>query len=243
MYRARLACSAADVRVAQALRWLAFRGQRVEPGDSGLDADEHDRVCQHVLVEDIRSGAPVCTFRLLPIAGQDGLRRSYSARYYDLSALEGFRGPMLEMGRFCLHPARHDPDILRIAWGMLTRHVDQGRIEMLFGCTSFAGTDEGVYLDAFALLKERYTAPERWAPKGKATQRFRFAHALPNRRADRRLAMLEMPPLLRTYLAMGGWVSDHAVVDRDLQTLHVFTALEIGRIPPARARSLRMVAG
>ena len=55
--------------------------------------------------------------------------------------------------------------------------------------------------------------------------------------------MLGMPPLLRTYLLMGGWVSDHAVVDRDLNTLHVFTALEIRAIPPARARLLRGVAG
>ena len=48
-----------------------------------------------------------------------------------------------------------------------------------------------------------------------------------------------LPPLLRTYLAMGGWVSDHAVIDRDLDTLHVFTAVEVARIPPARARALR----
>jgi L-ornithine Nalpha-acyltransferase len=51
-----------------------------------------------------------------------------------------------------------------------------------------------------------------------------------------------MPPLLRTYLAMGGWVGDHAVVDRELGTLHVFTALEIRAIPEARARLLRGLA-
>ena len=65
---------------------------------------------------------------------------------------------------------------------------------------------------------------------------FRFALRL-RRKPDARRAMLTMPPLLRSYLAMGGWVSDHAVVDRDLDTLHVFTGLEIGAIPPARARA------
>jgi putative hemolysin len=48
-----------------------------------------------------------------------------------------------------------------------------------------------------------------------------------------------MPPLLRTYLMMGGWVSDHAVIDRAMNTLHVFTALEIGTIPEARKTRLR----
>ena len=62
-------------------------------------------------------------------------------------------------------------------------------------------------------------------------------------RPDAKRAMLAMPPLLRTYLLMGGWVSDHAVVDRDLNTLHVFTGLEIRAIPPARARLLRLAAG
>jgi len=38
---------------------------------------------------------------------------------------------------------------------------------------------------------------------------------------------------------MGGWVSDHAVVDRQLKTLHVFTGLSIDAIPEARKRLLR----
>ena len=39
-----------------------------------------------------------------------------------------------------------------------------------------------------------------------------------------------------------GWVSDHAVVDRDLGTLHVFTGLEVRAVPHARARLLRAAA-
>ena len=55
--------------------------------------------------------------------------------------------------------------------------------------------------------------------------------------------MRHMPPLLRTYLGMGGWVSDHAVIDRDLDTLHVFTGVEVGAIPDRRKRALRALAG
>jgi L-ornithine Nalpha-acyltransferase len=94
------------------------------------------------------------------------------------------------------------------------------------------------YRDAFAMLKERHLAPGRWRPRVKAPDVFRFARRL-RRKPDARRAMLTMPPLLRSYLAMGGWVSDHAVVDRDLNTLHVFTGLEIRAIPEARARRLR----
>jgi putative hemolysin len=51
-----------------------------------------------------------------------------------------------------------------------------------------------------------------------------------------------MPPLLRSYLAMGGWVSDHAVIDREMGTMHVFTGLEVRAIPAARKRLLRALA-
>ena len=93
------------------------------------------------------------------------------------------------------------------------------------------------------MLRERHLAPRRWLPRVKAPQVFRFARALRRRKADPRAAMAEMPPLLRSYLAMGGWVSDHAVMDRKLNTMHVFTGLEVRSIPPARARTLRQLAG
>jgi len=146
-------------------------------------------------------------------------------------------------GRFCLHPEVHDPDLLRLAWGAMTRHVDATGAQMLFGCSSFHGADAEAHVEALALLKERHLGPRRWLPRVKAPRVFRFARRLRLRKPDLRLAMSRMPPLLRSYLAMGGWVSDHAVVDPDLDTLHVFTGLEIRAIPPARARLLRAVAG
>ena len=125
----------------------------------------------------------------------------------------------------------------------MTRFVDENGVEMLFGCSSFKGTDAELYADAFAMLKDRHLAPRRWLPRVKAPSVFRFAQKLRLRKPDAKLAMLGMPPLLRTYLLMGGWVSDHAVVDAQMNTLHVFTGLEIAAIPPTRKRLLRATAG
>ncbi len=113
---------------------------------------------------------------------------------------------------------------------------------MLFGCSSFKGTDAEEYADAFAMLKDRHLAPRRWLPRVKAPSVFRFAQKLRLRKPDAKRAMLGMPPLLRTYLLMGGWVSDHAVVDNHMNTLHVFTGLEIAAIPATRKRLLRATA-
>lgn len=244
-YRARFAQTADDLHAAQALRWRSFMAERGRGGSEGTarDADAFDQICRHVLIDDLTTGQLVCCFRLLPLESGAQIATSYSAQFYDLSALSGFAGPMLEMGRFCMAPGLHDPDILRVAWGAMTRFVDEGRVEMLFGCSSFMGTDWESFADAFAVLAERHLAPRRWGPQVKAPKVVRYALALMGRKGDPKQAMLKMPPLLRSYLSMGGWVSDHAVIDEDLGTLHVFTGLEIGAIPPARARALRMVAG
>ncbi|MDA7428932.1 GNAT family N-acetyltransferase [Primorskyibacter aestuariivivens] len=235
-YRARLAGTGAEIAAAQRLRHLAFHGTE------GLDADGFDATCQHMLVEDTRSAELVCCFRFLPLDNGRDIGRSYSAQYYELSALEGFQGRIVELGRFCVHPERHDPDILRVAWGAMTRFVDDTGVELLFGCASFAGTDAARYHDAFAMLRDRHLGPSRWLPRVKAPRVFPFAKRL-RRKPDMKTAMQRMPPLLRTYLMMGGWVSDHAVVDTAMNTLHVFTGVEIGAIPAARKKLLRAAAG
>lgn len=236
-YVARLAGSPAEVATAQRLRHLCFRG------GPGQDEDEFDAACRHVLVQDGASGRTICCLRVMTLGSGAEVGRSYSARFYDLHALRGFEAPMIEIGRFCIHPDHHDPDILRIAWGAVTRIVDENGIGMLFGCSSFKGTRPDAYRDAFARLGLAHLAPQRWRPGVGAAQVFRFAEALAGQPCDAGRAALTMPPLLRTYLLMGGWVSDHAVIDRDLDTMHVFTGLEIAAIPASRARALRMVAG
>lgn len=237
-YRAFCAETAEDLARARDLRWRAFRAGRAAAG--GCDGDRFDALCRHVLVEERASGRLAAAFRLLPLARGAEIGRSYSAQHYDLSALSRYSGPMVEMGRFCLDPDLRDPDVLRLAWGWTTRLVAENRVGLLFGCASFAGTDAAPYLDAFALLRARHLAPRRWSPGVKAPRVFRFAGL--RRRPDPTRASRVMPSLLRTYLAMGGWVSDHAVIDEDLGTLHVFTGLEVARVPAARARALRGVA-
>ena len=238
-YEAATATSADEIAEAQRLRWLCFVGRGRDGPPDARDADDYDGRCTHVLIRDIASGRLVVCFCVLTLSGGAEIGDSYSARYYNLSRLHDFTGRMVEIGRFCIHPEWHDPDILRLAWGALAQHVDRQGVEMLFGCSSFMGTDTHGYEDAFAMLRERHLAPKRWLPRVKAPKVFRFARALKLRKPDPRAAMAEMPPLLRSYLAMGGWVSDHAVVDSQMDTLHVFTGLEISAIPPGRARLLR----
>ncbi len=242
-YTVRIASERHDIESAQRLRYTVFvAGKGALDTEDGLDVDDFDALCHHVLIEDRKSGQLVCCFRFLDLQDGAEIGKSYSAQYYDLDALASYKGRMVEMGRFCVHPDWKDADILRIAWGAMTTYVDDNGVDMLFGCSSFKGTDWAVHADALAMLKHRHLGPKGLIPHIKAPDVFKFAARL-RRKPNAKRAALAMPPLLKTYLMMGGWVSDHAVVDRDLGTMHVFTGVEISAIPPARKRLLRSVAG
>ena len=148
---------------------------------------------------------------------------------------------MIEIGRFCIDPKENDPRIVLTAWAALAQIVEQNQIELLFGCSSFAGIEKEKYLDCFALLRDRYMAPDQWRPKIKAEKVFCYSKDLICK-VDKKKALLNMPPLLKTYLSMGAWVSDHAVVDLNMKTLHLFTGMEISKIPKSRKKFLLNLA-
>lgn len=224
-YVARLAETEVDVQACLAFRHACFFGT------DGVDADRFDADWSHMMVRDGADGPLVCTFRLR-LSDAAMIPDGYAGQFYDLARLAQTTGPCIEIGRFCTDPACPDPHILRVAWGALTKLVDETQTQLLFGCTSFAGTDPHRYGHQWQKLHASYLGP---------------AHLMPGRGAGETVDLCAvqtgenqpMPPLLRTYLAMGGWVSDHAVVDRYMNTMHVLTVVEIAKIPPARVKALR----
>ena len=225
-YGVKLAETPAEVKQCQRLRHLCFHKA------PGVDDEEIDRHCTHIMVAG--PDGLVATCRVLYI--EQDFHISYAAQRYDIEELSGF-GPFLELGRFCVLPDVLDGDILRLIWGGLAKIVDDRGIKMLFGCASFPGADPQDHAAALGLLSRRFQAPAEFRVGRRAE-----AVSLSDFEAAEGNALEQLPPLLRTYLTMGGWVSDHAVIDHDLDTIHVFCALEIDKIPPARARALRSIA-
>jgi len=137
----------------------------------------------------------------------------------------------------CVDPQQADPLALRLAWGALTRIADVHKVALIFGCSSFVGLDPRPHAHSFARLAARYGAPAAYGSFRKSCE------VMPLADVDARSTpQTPMPALLRTYLTMGGWVSDHAVVDPTMHTLHVLTGLETARVPPQRAAALRALA-
>ncbi len=213
------------------LRARAFRA-------GAEDRDSHDADSLHLWVGP-EGGAPRATLRLRRHAAGPALLAGYAARHYDLRALAAAGGESLELGRLCTDPRPGDADPLRLLWAGVARLVLATGAARLVGCTSFHTTDAAGLDPAWALLAARHLGPEATRPGRKAPEIHSFDRLTADPAPD---AAALLPPLLRAYLSLGGWVSDHAVIDRDLGTCHVFTCVEVAALPPARKRVLVQMA-
>lgn len=221
----RMAQTPRDIVACQALRHACFHGQ------DGLDVDQFDDRSDHVMIE--QDAQLICTLRLRVLLDGADFGQTYTGSFYDFGPITG---PTIEIGRFCVVKDAFSAGVLMLAWSAITQHVDAHKVTHLFGCASFSGTDPTAYADAFGSLHDQHVGNIKVAPKVIDNKSlFSFFEA----GFDPRRAAHQMPPLLRSYLGMGGYVSDHLIIDRDLGTLHVFTGLDIAAIPVARVRSLR----
>ena len=223
-YRIEFGQSKANRLMAQKFRQKIFRNS-----EDGLDEDEYDLISDHCLIFDKKNKDKlVLVFRSRTFSSMEDILYSYPAQYYDLSKISTLRLKPMELGRLCIDQHASDPFLLLVAFKYLRSLVSSRRVDFIFGCTSFAGVDDPRHLVALNSLKKDQISSLKFPIKKKASNALyikkNFIDAQESKNARNYL-----PPLLRFYLSLGGRVSDHAVIDKDLDTLHVFTYVDLNR--------------
>ena len=202
-----------DLAPAMALRAALFRG-------GADDRDAFDAGATHLTVED--ADGRVAAYARAAVQRGAEMGRGYAARFYDLAPLARAFPAAVEVGRVCTGDAGPEPARLLLAG--LAALVEREGVAVLYGCASFPGTAPPA---ALGRLAQHVAHP--WGPRRRAAETV----PIPSGGTG------PLPPMLRLYLSLGAGVSDHAVIDRDLGTVHVLVGLPVAAIPPARARALR----
>ncbi|MFF5244038.1 GNAT family N-acetyltransferase [Streptosporangium sp. NPDC000095] len=155
-YRVGLAATAVEMREAQRLRHRVFSeemGARLDSPITGLDVDPLDAYCDHLLVRCDDTGEVVGTYRLL---GPRRADRLYSDSEFDLSALAGIRGNMVETGRACVHPEHRGGAVLGLMWAGIARYMTAGGYGWLAGCCSVPVADAAGIMERVPLSPPDY---------------------------------------------------------------------------------------
>jgi putative hemolysin len=225
----RLAENEAEIEAAQRLRYRVFYQEMAakptpEMASNARDFDSFDPFCDHLLVIDRRLGegaaGVVGTYRLLRRSRAVDRGRFYSVDEYEIAPLVAHPGEVLELGRSCIGPEHRSRAAMQLLWRGIADYVMYHDIALMFGCASLPGIDPAAHALPLSYLYYNHLAPEQLRP-----------HALPSRYVDMRLmpreaidvkaALLALPPLIKGYLRLGGFVGDGAVVDTQFHTTDV----------------------
>ena len=203
-----------------------FRQKVFRDCETGLDEDRFDKISDHCLIFDKNNDDKlVLVFRSRSFSTMKEIVGSYSAQYYDLTKLTSLPFKPMEIGRLCVDKNSSDPFLLLTAFKYLASLFSKGRTNFIFGCTSFSGLDDPRHLESLSSLEKNQIAGPKFKVKKKSHNILDIKKIVGLNK--QKPAKNFLPPLLKFYLRLGGKVSDHAVIDKDLDTLHVFTYLDL----------------
>jgi putative hemolysin len=224
----RLAESSSEIDAAQSLRYRIFyeeMGARPDDRMARLrrDVDDFDQVCDHLLVIDhAKSGreAVIATYRLIRREHAHRLGRFYSAGEFDISNVLSWPGEVLELGRSCVDRGYRTRAAMQLLWRGIAAYVFHHDVELMFGCASLPGQDPDALALPLSYLHYHHLAPPALRPRAldalRVPMRRRAAHEI-----EPAKALAELPPLIKGYLRLGGFVGDGAVIDRQFNTTDV----------------------
>jgi putative hemolysin len=214
-----------EVVAAQRLRYRVFAeemGATVRCPQSGLDIDEFDAFCDHLVVRDDTSGEIVGTYRMLPPERAAAAGGLYSDTEFDLSALAGLRSSLVETGRSCVDPTHRGGGVVSLVWAGIARYMLLAGHRFLVGCASVPLTDGGSYAaGVWDVVRARHYSPDServrplrpWEDSGVV----RPSHAV-------------LPPLLKGYVRLGAQVCGPPAHDPDFGVADFFVLLDLQRI-------------
>ena len=223
----RLAETTADIDAAQALRYRIFYerlGAQPLPETACLrrDVDQFDSDCDHLLVLDHSrgTGRVIGTYRLIRRDTAARLGGFYSAKEFDISAVVRHAGEVLELGRSCVDPAYRNRSAMQLLWSGIAAYVFHYDVVLMFGCASLPGTSPDALSIPLSYLHRYHLAPPALRPRALADRYVEMRRLRPCA-IDATRAMAALPPLIRGYLRLGGFVGDGAVVDEQFNTTDV----------------------
>jgi len=226
----RLAADSAEVDAVQALRYRVFYQELGARADAVTistqrDRDAYDTVADHLVVIDHALGegaeSVVGTYRLIQREGARRIGHFYSASEYDIGCIEAIPGRILELGRSCVDTGYRNRAVMQLLWRGIAAYIFQHKIKLMFGCASLPGTDPDALALELTYLYYNHLAPAAIRPRA-LPHRYIDMRRLERDDVNARAALNKLPPLIKGYLRLGGFVGDGAVIDPEFDSTDVF---------------------
>lgn len=251
-YRVKLAETDEELAGAQRLRYRVFVEEMGADATAEQQArrqewDAFDPHFDHLVLLTLDPVADpldrvVGAYRLMQGAVAASAMGYYGAAEYDLSPIITSGRSAVEVGRSCVAREHRGGAGVHLLWNGLAAYVLERNIELLFGVASFHGTDPVPIAEALAYLHHNYLAPAdlRVRARGEDTLDMDL---MPPEAIDATRAQAAIPPLIKAYLRLGGFVGEGAFVDRKFNTIDVCIVMDTGRMTDRYLQFYRRTQG
>ena len=224
----RIAENAREIDLAQRLRFRIFCGELGAKANPQVmaeqrDFDKFDDVCEHMLVVDRNKQGDdsiVGTYRLLTRTRMQKIGHFYSESEFNIDQLKKIEGEIMELGRSCVDKEYRSRAAMQLLWRGIGAYVMAHDIKTMFGCASLYGIDVPKHAEALSYLYHYHLAPPELRVRALDDQYVEM-NVIPKDVLDAKRTIASLPPLVKGYLRLGGYVGEGAVVDRDYNTTDV----------------------
>ena len=231
LLRVRLLQNQQEIEQAQRLRYRVFVEEMnaYEPNIAGMDWDEYDALCDHMCVFDLSSGREeMCgTYRLLRTEALQG-QKFYTSQEFNIAPILKYDGKICELGRSCvLKPYRIRP-VIELLWRGIASYIFHYNIGLMFGCASFQGNNSESLMPVLALLHQKFLCDDIHRPtvidSAQALHVNNGGYKF-NSKEEKQM-FLNLPPLIKGYLRLGGRIGQGAYIDNKFNSIDVCIIVE-----------------
>ncbi|MCG8518282.1 GNAT family N-acetyltransferase [Marinobacter xestospongiae] len=221
------------VEAAQRLRYDVFSKEYDSDLGSctpGLDADQFDEWCDHLIVTDENTGHLVATTRILHRSSADQAGGFYSEGEFHLDNLYQLPGTVAELGRTCVHPDYRNGATISLLWASVAEYLVSHQVDYLIGCASIGMSDGGLKAWRIArYLQQEYLADDSC----RVTPKRELPHLTHPINEDR---PVEPPALIKAYMRLGARVCGEPCWDPDFRCADLLVMLEVNSLADRYSR-------
>ena len=221
-FSVRLAATPEEIEKTQRLRYDVFAGEmgaQVHTIKLGVESDDFDPYCEHLLVEELETGRIVASTRLLRKEAAKTIGRFYSESEFSAGFIASLDGEVVELGRTCVHVDFRSGGGIMLLWSGIAQLMKRWDIDYLLGCASVPCRDDGRLVQTLMNgLRAKHLSPEDLRAEPRVP-----VSALSGQEVDGAI----MPPLLKAYLRLGAWVCGEASLDEEFGVADLMVLLDM----------------
>ncbi len=226
-----------EVNEAQRLRFEVFnieQGKGLDTAlDNGVDSDEFDEHCLHLIVIEKVSGKVIGTYRLHLGSVACLAKGFYSSREYDIKGIEHIAEDSLELGRSCVSPTFRTGAVVALLWGGIAELMSRAKLRYMLGCVSLEETEPAVgwalyeYFTSEGKISDILSAVPRKGYMLPRASKKKVAELL----ASHRDLLRFIPPLFKGYLRTGCRICGLPAFDKEFGTIDFLIIVDKNNLP------------